>query len=108
MIAFDQFGRYRHCVADVRKPLAADAVDGKLAGLGWPHVHAGQIADGVVVLRVAQPTQRYLPGITGPRCRLGIERRLDPAQQLFPLGRARLRRLLRWHVAQSQPVGDIA
>ena len=99
MIAFNQFGRDRHCVADVRKPLAADAVDGKLADLGWPHVHAGQIAYGVVVLRVAQPTQRYLSGVTGPGRRLGIECRRDPAEQLFPLCLTWLRCVLRRHVA---------
>uniref|UniRef100_A0A6J6A1B3 Unannotated protein n=1 Tax=freshwater metagenome TaxID=449393 RepID=A0A6J6A1B3_9ZZZZ len=107
VVTFDQFGRHRHRVPDVGKALAADAVDGKLAGLSWPHVHASEIAYRVVVLRVAQPTQRYLAGITGPGRRFGIECRRDPAQQLFPLGLIWLRRILRRHVATAHPLGDI-
>ncbi|MEI6158780.1 MAG: esterase-like activity of phytase family protein, partial [Roseococcus sp.] len=83
--------------------LASSAVSRKFAGLCWPHVHTGEIADGVVVLRVAQPTQCHRPGITGPRRRLGIECRRDPRQQLFPFSLCRLRCVLGWHVAQSQP-----
>ena len=107
VVTFDQFGRHRHRVTDVGKALAADTVDGKLAGLSWPHVYAGEIADRVVVLRVAQPTQSDLARIAGPGRRFGIECRRDPAQQLFPLGLIWLRRILRRHVAISHPLRDI-
>ena len=65
VVTLDQFGRHRHRVTDIGKALAADTVDWKLAGLSWPHVYAGEVADRVVVLRVAQPTQSYLAGIAG-------------------------------------------
>ena len=107
MVSLDQLGRHRHRLPDIREALASDAVDGKLAGLRRPHVHAGEIADRVVVLRVAQPTQRHRPGIAGPRSRLGIERRRDPVQQLFPLRLIQLRRILRRHVAAAHPFGDV-
>ena len=107
VVPLDQAGSHRHRVTDVGKTLAADAVRGKLAGPGGPHVHAGEIAHRVVILSVAQPAQRHRPGVAGPRGRLGIERRCDPAQQLFPLGLARLRSLLRRHVLLVQPLGDI-
>ena len=108
MVAFNQTRGHWHRVSDVGEAFATDTVDRKLAGPRWPHVHAGEIADRVVVLRVAQPTQRHRPGITGPRSRFSVERRRDPAQQLFPLGLARLRRVLRRHVATAHPLGDIA
>ena len=107
VVAFDQTGSHRHRVADVRKPLAANAVGGKLASPRRPHVDAGEIADRVVVLGVAQPSQRHRTGVAGPRGGFRIERRRDPAHQLFPLGRGRLRRILRRHVAQTQPLGDV-
>ena len=78
VIAFDQFRSHRHRVADVRKPFAADAVDGKLASPRRPQINAREIADRIVVFGVAQPPQRYRPGVTGPRGRFRIERRRNP------------------------------
>ena len=47
-------------------------------------------------------------GVAGPRSRLGVERRRDPVQQLFPLRLIQLRRFLGRHIATAHPLGDIA
>jgi hypothetical protein len=96
--------RHGHCLADVREALAADGIGRKLASLRRPHVDAGEIPHGVVICDVAQPPQRHRARVAGPRGRLCVERRREPAEQLVPLGVARLRGLARRHVADVQPL----
>ena len=103
-VALHEHRRHGHRLADIRKTLAADGVGRKLAGHRRPHVDACEIADGAVVCNVTQPPQHHRPGVAGPRGRLRIERRGEPAEQLLPLGVARLRGLPRRHVAEVQPL----
>ena len=107
MIALDQPRRHRHCLADIGKTLATHTVGRELTRARRLHVHAGEIAHRMIILRIGQPTQRHRPRVARVRrCRL-IHRCSDPAQQLISLSQTRLRRFLRWHVSLVQPIRNV-
>ena len=74
--------RHRQRLAGVVEPRLVGGIDGKLARR--THVDAGQIADRVVVFRIAQPACEDNARIAVVFARLGRPRRLDPVDDLLP------------------------
>ena len=107
MIALDQPGRHRHRLTDIGKALAAHAVRSELTGPRRLHVHTREITHRMVIFRIGQPPQRHRPRVARVRCSHCIHRCPDPAQQLISLVQARLRSLLRRHVALIQSLGNV-
>ena len=80
-ILVQQRGRHGQRLAGVVEAGGVGRVDGKLAR--GTHVDAGQVADGVVVLGVAQPARQHQSGIARVLSRLARAHRLDPVDHLL-------------------------
>ena len=99
-ILVEQRGRHGQRLAGVVEAGRIGRIDRKLARRA--NVHAGQVADGVVVLGVAQAARQHRPGIAGVLSRLVRAHGLDPVDHLLAGVRGRLRQRLRRHLFGGQ------
>ena len=94
----EQRGRnVRERLGRVGEALASRAVGGEFAGR--LQIDACQIANGAVVLRIAEPSERHVAGVAGSGTRFRIQEFARPGDQLFAFVVRRLRLALRGHLA---------
>ena len=96
----EQRGRHGQRLAGVVETGCIGRIHGKLPC--GTHVHAGKVADAVVVLGVAQAAQQHRPGITRVPSRLVHANAQDPVDYLLPGVRGWLWRYLRGHLLGGQ------
>ena len=93
-ILLQQRRRHRQRLARVVEAGLVGRIDGELSRR--PDIDAGQVADGVVVLGVAQPAGQHRAGIARVAPGLVFAQRANPLDDRVPLGGRRLpRRVLR-------------
>ena len=96
----EQRGRHGQRLAGVVEAGRIGGIHRKFAG--GSHVHAGQVADGVVVLGVAEAARQHRPGIAGVLPRLVHAYGLHPVDHLLTGRIRRLGRRLRWHLPRGK------
>ena len=100
-ILVQQRRRHRQRLAGVVEAGLVGGIDGEFPRR--TDVDAGQIADRVVVLGIAEPSREHHAGIAVTAAGLGGPGRLNPLDHLLPRAIGRLGRLFRRHLARAEP-----
>ena len=102
----EQGGRHHQRRPGIREPLPRRAIHGKLPGR-IERIDSGEVAQGVGVFVVGEPTQHHRPWITGVGEGEVIERAPHPTEELLLLGFGWLLLLLWRHLAVEDLVDHI-